>query len=123
MADFVYLNVEPDQNKASDCVTRAISLVSKIPYTQVRKKLWLTAKLFGCEKLCKSCYSNFINNVLKYREVNCDGLTVEEFADLNPYGEYLIRIEGHLTAIINNTIYDIWDCREQYCDIAWKRAD
>lgn len=123
MAKFILYNRNPDGYKESDCVTRALSLASGLPYTEIRKKLFYTAKLYKCEKLCKFCYSNFISNILKYKKVNCNGLTVEEFADLNPNGIFLVRVPFHLTTIIDGCIYDIWDCRDEFCDTVWKRVD
>ena len=61
--------------------------------------------------------------VLKYKEVNCDNMTVEEFANSHPFGTYLIRVPSHLTVIINGVLYDIWDCRHEFCDTVWKRVD
>ncbi len=123
MARFIYLNLNPNGVKEEDCVTRAITLISGLPYEKVYDKLWLTAELYECDTLCKFCYSNFITNVLKYKEVNSHNLTVEEFADLHPHGSYLVRVNGHLTAIKNGNVYDIWDCRDEICDIVWKKAD
>lgn len=122
MSRFVYYNNNPYGIRTEDCVTRAITLVSELPYELVSEKLWLTADLYDCDRLCKFCYSNFINNVLKYKEVNCDKLTVGEFADENPYGCYLIRVEGHLTACIRGEIFDIWDCRDRLCDTVWQKT-
>lgn len=98
-------------------------MASGLPYATIRRKLWLTAELYGCERLCKFCYSHFITNVLKYKEVNCDYYTIGEFADDHPKGTYLIRIQGHLTTIIDGVLYDIFDCRNDFCDIVWKRVD
>ena len=123
MAKFKYLNVNPRKITTNDCVTRAITLVSELPYEVVSKKLWLTADLYECDRLCKFCYSNFIKNVLNYNETNCDRLTVGEFADKHPKGSYLVRIQGHLTCIIDGVIYDIWDCRDEECDIVWKKVE
>jgi hypothetical protein len=120
MAGFRYLNVSPQQEKKNDCVTRAISLASGIDYADIRRKLYHTAKLLDCEKLCPTCYSFFIQEVVGGVMRNCDEMTVEEFADRNPKGTYLIRLDGHLTTIIDNCVYDIWDCRQKMCDIAWK---
>lgn len=122
MAQFQYLLVTPDKVKRNDCVTRAITHASGLPYNKVRKKLFHTARLLDCEKLCWTCYSFLIDKVLNYKQVNCDYMTVGEFADLHPQGTYLIRIHGHLTMIKNNVVYDIWDCRHKTCDIAWKKA-
>jgi hypothetical protein len=122
MAKFRYWNENPQGEHHNDCVTRAITLASGLPYSKIRKKLFHTAKLLDCSKLCWSCYSFLLSDVLGYRQVNCDGMTIGEFADLHPKGTYLIRIDGHLTIIINNTLYDTFDCRNSYCDIVWRVA-
>lgn len=123
MAKFIYHNENPQSDRINDCVTRAISFASDMDYADVRKKLWLTAELYECNRICRFCYENFITNTLQYKRVNCDGFTVEEFADTHPYGTYLIRVPSHLTVIRDGILYDIWDCRDEFCDIAWKRAD
>ncbi len=121
MAKFCYLNVNDDKVKRNDCVTRAITLASGLPYHKVRSKLRHTARLLDCVKLCPTCYGFFIQQVLGGIPKNCEGMTVGEFADLHPQGTYLIRIKGHLTCIKDPaTVYDIWDCRERYCDLAWE---
>lgn len=120
MARFVYLNVNPDGERESDCVTRAISLSTGIGYSTIRKKLHHTAKLLDCEKLCHTCYSFLIEQVFKCRPVNCDGMTVENFADLHPLGTYLVRMNGHISTIIDGAVYDIWDCRDYFLTNAWK---
>ena len=120
MAKFIYYNQNPDGNKENDCVTRAISLATNIKYSSIRKKLFHTAKLLDCEKLCHTCYSFLIENVLKCTPVNCDYMSVDEFAEINNKGIYLARMSGHITTIINGCIYDIWDCRDSLLTNAWK---
>ena len=120
MARFKYLNVNPNQQKRNDCVTRAISLASGIPYNKIRKKLYHTAKLLDCEKLCVSCYEFLIREVLGGTPVNCEGMTINDFADLHPNGTYLLRMDGHITTLINFTLYDIFDCRTHQITNAWK---
>lgn len=95
-------------------------MASGLPYKEVSQKLWLTAELYNCDKLCKYCYSNYINNVMKAKEVNCENLTVGEFADKHPKGIYLIRVPLHLTCIIDGTCYDIWNCLDEICDTVWR---
>ena len=120
MSKFRYYNLNPNGDKVSDCVTRAITLASGLPYAKIRQKLRLTARLLDCEKLCPTCYGFLIQEVLGGIPKNCDNTSVGEFADLNFKGTYLVRIQGHLTCILDNTIYDIWDCRSKICDLAWK---
>ena len=121
MAKFQFLNLEPSATKKNDCVTRAIAFASGLPYSTVRKKLFHTSRLLDCKSTyCNTCYAFLIQEVLGGVPTNCDGMTIGEFADHNPYGTYLIRIEGHLTALRDNTNFDIWDCRSKMCDLAWK---
>jgi hypothetical protein len=120
MANFRYYNVSPDGEHKNDCVTRAISLASGMPYAETRKKLRSVATLFDCERICMSCYKHLIENVLYCKPLDCDGMTVEEFADMHPYGVYLVRMNQHISCIIDNTIYDIFDCREHLLTNAWQ---
>ena len=120
MAKFRYWNENPNGEKRNDCVTRAITFASGMEYPEVRKMLYHSARLLKCPKLCPTCYSFAIQEVLGGVPTNCNGMTVGEFADQNPNGTYLIRISGHLTCIVDNTIYDIWDCSSRFCDLAWK---
>jgi hypothetical protein len=120
MARFQYLNVEPHKTKKNDCVTRAITFASGMEYPEVRKMLYHSARLLKCPKLCPTCYSFAIQEVLGGVPTNCNGMTVGDFADLHPHGTYLIRIQGHLLAIKDNCVYDLWDNRNRFCDLAWK---
>lgn len=120
MSSFVYYNINPDNKCLNDCVTRAISFATGLPYREVRKKLYHSAKLLDCEKLCPTCYSFLIQEVLGGIPKNCDEMSVGDFADKHPTGTYLIRIKNHLTVIRDNICYDLWNCLNKECDLAWK---
>lgn len=120
MAEFRYWNENPQGLKQNDCVTRAITFATNLPYSEIRKKLYHTAKLLKCVKLCATCYSFAIQEVLGGVPTNCEGMSVGEFADRHPIGTYLIRIKGHLTVIQDNICYDIWNCLDRECDMAWR---
>ena len=120
MTKFKYWNENPNGEHIGDCVVRAITLASGLPYEEVKYKLWLNGELHDCDCISKFCYSNFIENVLGYKQIPCDDLTVGEFADEHPFGVYLIRINGHLTCIKNGQCYDIWNCLNELCDTVWK---
>ena len=111
MARYFYLNMNPDGNKENDCVTRALSLCLEVPYKEIRKQLFHTARLLNCEKLCVCCYKFLIEDVYKCKRINCDGLYPNEFADLHPLGTYLLRMNGHICSCIDGDIYDIFDSR------------
>jgi hypothetical protein len=120
MARFVYYNINPDGEKASDCVTRAISLGTGLDYTIIRRKLYHSAKLFDCDKLNVDCYAHLLEDVFKFPQVNTYGMTVGEFADNHSYGIYLVRMSGHISTIWQGKVVDIWDCRDSLITNAWK---
>lgn len=120
MAEFRYLNLNPNNENRNDCVTRAITFATNLPYEKIRKKLYHTARLLECEKLCSTCYSFAIQEVLGGIPIHCEDMTVGEFADRHPKGIYLIRIKGHLTAIQDCVCYDLWNCLNRECDLAWQ---
>lgn len=120
MANYVRYIHNDDKVTRNDCVTRAISLASGLPYSTVRRKLRYTARLLDCEKLCVSCYEWLIREVLGGTPVNCEGMTINDFSELHPYGTYLVRMNGHISTVIDNCIYDIFDCRQHLLTNAWQ---
>lgn len=120
MAKFKYYNNNPHNVKTEDCVIRAITLASGLPYYKVREKLELVAKLYECEELCMCCYRMFIEQILKGIPIKCEGLTIGQFADKYPKGVYLLRVDGHLNCVIDNVCYDIFDCRNMKVTDAWR---
>lgn len=36
--------------------------------------------------------------------------TVQQFADENPKGKFIIRTTNHLSAVIDGVLYDTWNC-------------
>ena len=55
------------------------------------------------------------------KRVNCDGMYPAEFAEVNPQGRYLLRLNGHILSCIDGKIYDTFDSR--YMDLltdAWE---
>ena len=120
MAEFVYYNQNPDGKRESDCVTRAISFATGIDYATIRRKLYHAAKLNDCTKLCVCCYRLLLENVFGFEPIDCEYMTINEFADEHPIGVYILRIDGHLTCMVDSTVYDIWDCRNEELTNAWR---
>ena len=117
--EFVYTNINPFGARTDDCVSRAIAFASGYDYFDIQEKLYLVSRLFECDRLSHCCYQNLLEDVFGYEPVYCQDMTVEEFADEHPFGIYLIRIEGHLTVIMDGKLRDTWDCRDYFCDLAW----
>lgn len=115
----IYDNVNPEHKEINDCVCRAISLASGMPYEEVEEKLFFSAKLLDCEKLCVCCYSFLLDDYFKFKRVYAEGMTINEFADYHPRGIYIVRVNQHLSCIIDGFIHDIWDCGEEIITDSW----
>ena len=118
--DYVYYNVNPLDLEEQDCVIRAISLAVGKSYYEIISLLEETTKIFNCEALCVCCYSYLLDNYFKFDKVNVSGMTPKEVAKIHPYGIYLIRMDGHLSCMINGCVYDIWDCSNEIITDCWK---
>jgi hypothetical protein len=89
-------------------------------YYDIEDLLLEVGDFYCCEQLAVDCYSYLIERLFGYEPVNCYGLTINEFAEKHPHGKYLMRIEGHLSILVDKNIYDIWDCRDQELTHAWR---
>lgn len=119
--NFRYFDATPDgEDNEMNCVTRAISVASGIPYFGVRKLLEMTSKEYDCEELCVCCYHRLLEGILGYDVSYCrDGETVGDVARRYRNNVLLIRIDGHLTCSLYGTIIDIWDCSVKKVDCFW----
>lgn len=118
MNDFMYHNVNPTGAIEGDCVTRAISLASGIPYKAVEKLLTITADENGCDQLCLYCYRVLLEDTLGYSAIYPKKYkTVGDIAEECKNNIVIVRIDGHLTACIYGVCVDIWNCtnEEVYC--------
>lgn len=120
MSKFVYKNVNPQKNVEEDCVCRAITLVSNLPYKTVNKLLNLTAEHYRCDKLRVCCYKHLLSDILGYQIKYCDNNEiVSDVINMYPNNKLLIRLDGHLLAAVNGVIYDLFDSSDSYVDCFW----
>lgn len=119
MVDYKFYNANPLGKIESDCVTRAISRATEIPYDEVLEKLHLVAALFECDALCVCCYHFLLEKVFGLTPKKANGKTVREVVEDYSNNTLLLRLEGHLTMAENGIVYDIWDCRDEPVDIFW----
>ena len=121
MARYKFLNINPLGKREEDCVCRAISLALDEDYYVIQKKLQLIGELFECEFLCECCYKHLLDSVYDLeRNEEFKGLTINEFAESHESGTYIIRIDGHLTCLMDGIIYDLWNCTDKIVDIVWE---
>ena len=120
MSDFYYYNTNPDKSIEGDCVTRAISLASGIPYKAVSKLLKITAEENDCDELCMHCYRKLLEDTLGYRIMYPkEYKRVEDIAKEYSNNIVIVRIDGHLTSCIYGVCVDIWDCTQEQVNCFW----
>ena len=118
---FIFYNRNPLNKVEEDCVIKAISTALDKDYYIVQEKLYAIAQLYECEALCECCYRYLLEQYYDLERIeDYQGCTVKEFADENPTGIYLIRVDGHLTCVIDCVNYDLWDCSNEIVDIIWR---
>lgn len=120
MAKYIYYNVNPRGEEIGDCVIRAISLATNIDYYEIERLLYETGDYYECEELCVCCYSKLLEEYFNFQPIECEGMTANEFANKHPVGTYLIRMDAHLSVVIDSNIYDIWNCGNEKLTIAWR---
>lgn len=120
MQQFYYYNINPDGKVEEDCVTRAISIASGIPYKAVAKLLTITADENGCDMLCMYCYRALLEDTLGYTAISTKTYkTVGDIAEEYKNNIVIVRIDGHLTACMYGVCVDIWDCTREEVDCFW----
>lgn len=116
-----YLNLNPLNEHDIDCVCRAISLATEEDYSTIERQLYGTSLIYGCDELCVCCYHHLLEKFYGYKRVKgYKGCSIEEFLYYNPIGTYIIRVNQHLTTVIDGQLYDIWDCSQEIVDIVWQ---
>lgn len=115
---FIYYNANPKGNNISDCVLRAISVLTGKTWREVNDEL---SYLAGNEGLM---FENveFVENYLdkRYRRECRYSKTVGEFANEHPNGKYAVSMNNHITAVVNGDIVDTFDCSYRIMRCAWK---
>lgn len=117
-----YHNSNPKKREVNDCVIRAISEAENKTWDEVYSELSTLAQ----EQSILLDDMRFVEPYLdtKYNRVcfKCNGcrMTVGEFIEKNPYGIFLITMQGHITCAKNGVLYDTWDCRNRKIWCAWE---
>ena len=113
---FHYHNQNPHNRITTDCVIRALSLVTNTPYNTVVMDLAAIQCKTGYDDAEPRVFGRYLESkgfrkMPQPRKSNGKKYTGKEFCKLNPSITCYAHIGGnHDTAIINGKIFDIWDC-------------
>ena len=110
MSDFSYYNNNPKNIEEEDCVTRAITLATGLPYKTIARLLDLVAEHNDCNRLYLGCYRYLLEYIFGYPvKYPKRGETVADIIDKYPHNTLLIRIDQHLLCAVAGVIYDLFD--------------
>lgn len=114
--NYEYYNANPKDKNVGDCVKRSLSKAFDIPYNDVKNELnrikrELGEKAFNSDAVWREFLNRHNAEYIKFSvhkgHARMDG---NQFCSKFPKGRYVLRMAGHLTACVDGTIYDTWDC-------------
>ena len=115
---FKYYNANPQKLLINDCVLRSISVAEGISWNECQEKLSYLANKKAMLLNDVEFVEEYLDN--RYPRECCPNMTVGEFAKECPKGHYVVTMNGHITAIIDNVIVDTFDCSDRIMWCCWK---
>ena len=121
------------KGQTGDCVTRAIAIITEKPYKEVYDALNVLSesKKLGHKRIkteygtsykkvsssrtgvVRKVYDEYLTS-LGYKWTPTmkigSGCKVHLIENELPSGRLIIRVSGHITAVIDGVLYDTWDC-------------
>ena len=113
---YKYYNANPRGREVNDCTVRAISLATNRSWDTTYEEL----SKFAQAQAIMLDEVNYIDEYLERKFTKICGckegkqITVGEFVKQNPYGTYLITMNGHITCLKDGIIYDTFDPRSHF---------
>ena len=108
---FRYYNANPLNRRVNDCTVRAIALATNKTWDSTYEELSKFAQAQAIMLDEVTYIDEYLERRFKkiYSHRNGLALTVGEFIENNPYGTYLITMNGHITCAVDGIIYDTFD--------------
>lgn len=114
---YKYCNLNPHGLRVGDCVVRALSCALGQPWETTYIGLSLQGYLMGDMPSANAVWDAYLKSKGFAREMipsDCpDCYSIDDFADDHPSGVYVVGTGTHATAVIDSTVYDIWDCGQE----------
>ena len=118
---YIYHNANPLNKNTGDCVIRAISTVTGIPWHDVFSDLAEMANV-NCQMMDDNVnWHSYLNRLgYKIRPINWPCAKISQFCRCFPEGRYILGTGKHVVAVIDGNYYDTWDSGNEYAVFYWK---
>ena len=117
MAHWLYFNPNPNGSRTGDCVIRAIAAVTgqtwDTTYTAVALQGYALADMPSANHVWRAYLKSrgFSRAIIPDTCPDC--YTVNDFADEHPKGAFVLGTGNHAVAVVDGTVLDTWDSRNE----------
>ena len=115
---YKYYNANPYNRDISDCVIRALSVLTDRTWNETYDELTRLAGDVGLMFDRVEFVEDYLDD--RYQRECHYSKTVGEFAREFPYGRYAVSMDGHLTAVIDGVIIDSFNPEKRVMRCAWR---
>lgn len=122
---YAFFNANPAGNMTSDCVIRAISLVTGMDWDTIYMRLMLKGYELKVLPDVNQVWGAFLkeNGFVRYVIPNTcpDCYTIADFVKDNPQGTFLVATDAHVVGVKDGKYYDTSDCGKSVPIYYWKK--
>lgn len=116
-------NNNPVQRNVGDCAVRAVSVALDVPWEDAYAMMAANGFQMADMPSSNAVWGSVLRQHGFYREVipnDCpDCFTAEDFANEHPDGIYVLGFGNHVATVVDGTIYDSWDSRNEIPIYYW----
>ncbi len=122
---FTYYNANPVAAREEDCAVRAVSAALGISWDEAFDLIAYNAKQMGAMMHRDAAWGSvlrqhgFIRKIIPNFCPDC--YSAEDFATDHPRGVYVLGFGTHTAAVIDGTILDTWDSRDEVPIYVWEK--
>lgn len=111
---FKYYNPNPLGKSNGDCMIRAVSKLFEIDWDDAYMDMTIYGYLLKDMPSSNAVLDKYLKlcGLKKYMILDTcpDCITVREFAQNHPEGQFLLILDGHVVTLDSGNYYDTWDC-------------
>lgn len=127
MAKWMQFNDNPVALSVGDCAVRAVQVALGIDWETAYAMLAANGYLMGDLPSSNAVIAATLRQNGFYRVIipnECpDCFTVGDFADMHPYGVYVLATGDHVVCVIDGVVIDSWDSRQEIPQYYFERRD